>query len=444
MVTDASDFLPQMLRLRAQAASPLPRATLYLLFGLLIAACGWAALGRLDMVAVAQGRLVPQTFLKVVQPADSGIVTEILVKEGDIVHADQVLMRMDRHFADADGRALQSEIRLKEMQLRRIDAELRGGGMTRRSRDDVHLYAQIDAQYRARRQAHQDLIDAERAVLLRAQHDLKAALEIHEKLRQTVPIYGQQAEAWDKLARDGFAGKLLALDRQRVHMENAQDLRAQEHTVIGLRAAVSQSEKRLAQTSSGHFQQLHNERVEVEAQLQKIREEWQKQQHKVALLELKAPQAGIVKDLATHTARTVVAPGTILLTLVPHDEPLQAEVYVSNMDIGFVATGQPVKVKLASYPFQKYGMLDGTVRQLSADVIDNRDTGVARPGAPQDSLQYRALVSLQQQQLNHAAKTLALSPGMLVHAEIHTGRRSVLDYLLSPIQKVAHEAGRER
>jgi HlyD family secretion protein len=89
-------------------------------------------------------------------------------------------------------------------------------------------------------------------------------------------------------------------------------------------------------------------------------------------------------------------------------------------------------------------MLDGIVKQISADVIDNKDAGAARPGVPSDPLQYRALVLLQQQQLNHSAKTLALSTGMQVHAEIHTGRRSVLDYLLSPIQKIAHEAGRER
>jgi hemolysin D len=163
------------------------------------------------------------------------------------------------------------------------------------------------------------------------------------------------------------------------------------------------------------------------------------QRHRNSLLELKAPQAGVIKDLATHTPGTVVAPRTILLTLVPHDEPLIAEVWVSNADAGFVQAEQKVRVKLAAYPFQKYGMLDGVVRQVSADAQEKTDTAKSVPEAA-----YRALIHLDNDYLDSQGKRLRLVPGMLVNAEIHLGTRTVLEYLLSPIQKVAHEAGRER
>jgi hemolysin D len=438
------DFVPAILKVSEQPPSPLPRSVLYLLLGLVAAILLWSVFGKLDIVAVAQGKLVPQSFIKVVQPADSGIIKEILVKEGDRVAAGQALMRMDARLAEADRKVLSNEIRLKALQLRRIDAELKRMPMKRQAPDQPELYAQIEAQYHARRQAYQDALDGEKALLAKAQQDLKGAMEVEGKLKRTEPIYRAQAQAWDQLAKEGFAGKLLALDRQRVHVESEQDLRAQAYSVASLKASIAQSEKRIAQITSNYYQQLQNERVEAEALLHKLRQDWEKQQHRYALLELTAPQAGIVKDLATHTAGTVVAPGTILLTLVPQDEPLQAEVWISNVDVGFVQPGQPVKVKLAAFPFQKYGMVDGVIRQLGADATDSKDVSNAKPNAASEPLQYRALVTLATDHLEHSGQKLLLAPGMQVNAELNLGSRSVLEYLLSPVQKVAHEAGRER
>lgn len=130
------------------------------------------------------------------------------------------------------------------------------------------------------------------------------------------------------------------------------------------------SERRLSQIRSDYRQTLEAERVGTFAECQKLEQEWAKQSHRNSLLELKAPQAGIIKDLATHTPGTVVSPGTVLMTLVPNNEALQAEVWVKNSDAGFVYEGQKVKVKLSAYPFQKYGMVDGKVLHVSADATD--------------------------------------------------------------------------
>ncbi|MBI4195602.1 MAG: HlyD family type I secretion periplasmic adaptor subunit [Betaproteobacteria bacterium] len=441
---EAMQFAPAYLRVREQPPSPLPRAMLYLLLGVVAGTLAWAALGRIDVVAVAPGKLVPQSFVKVVQPAEGGIIREILVGEGDRVAAGQTLMRMDKKLADADRSALDNDIKLKALQLRRIDAELRNGALARRQDDAADLFAQVEAQLRSRRQAHRDSLEGEQAQLVKAQQELSVALEVENKLKKTLPIYREQAQAWDQLAREGFAGKLLALDRRRVLVESEQDLRAQAYTIGSLRAAIAQSEKRSAQISSNYRQQLQAERVETAAQLHRMRQEWDKQQHRYALLELAAPQTGIVKDLATHTPGTVVAPGTILLTLVPEDEPLHAEVWVSNVDVGFVRAGQPVKLKLAGYPFHRYGMVDGVVRQVSADATDAKDTQSAPPDARNNPLHYRASVTLSSDHLLHGDEKHAFAPGMQVNAEIHLGTRTILEYLLSPVQKTLHEAGRER
>lgn len=243
------DFAPAILKSQHQPPSPLPRFVLYTLLALVGVMLVWALVGRLDIVAVAQGKLVPQSFLKVVQPAEPGIVREILVKEGDEVALGQVLMRMDANLSEADGCALLNEVKLKRLQLRRIDAEFNAGWMTRKSDDPPALFAQVEAQHRARRQAYQDAIDAEHALLAKAQQDLKASQEIEAKLSRTAPIYREQEHAWEKLANEGFAGKLMVLDRQRNRIENEQDLRAQQHTIGSLKAAITQSEKRIAQIS---------------------------------------------------------------------------------------------------------------------------------------------------------------------------------------------------
>jgi HlyD family secretion protein len=235
----------------------------------------------------------------------------------------------------------------------------------------------------------------------------------------------------------------MALERSRGRIEAEQDLKAQARNIEGLKATIAQSDKRVAQIQSSYRQQLHNERAEAEGAYQKLQQEWLKQQHRQALLELKAPHAGVVKDLATHTPGTVVAPGTILLTLVPRDEPLLAEVWVANADAGFVQPEQKARIKFASYPFQRYGLVDGKVRLVSADA---QDKAVTPEGATRQlqELAYRALIELDDESLRFEAQRLKLVPGMLVTAEVHIGDRSVLEYLLSPIRKVAAEAARER
>ena len=208
------------------------------------------------------------------------------------------------------------------------------------------------------------------------------------------------------------------------------------------RAAIVQSQQRMAQITSNYRQQLQNERVQMQAELSKFQQELAKQQHKNALQELKAPHAGVVKDVATHTIGTVVAPGTILLSLVPMDEPLMAEVMVKNDDVGFVRQGQSVKLKLAAYPFQKYGMVEGKVTHIGADASDAPPNNGGQPALPPTS--YKAIVTLDRQQLDAQGQRFTLTPGMQVVAEIHQGERTVLEYLVSPIKGVFQEAARER
>lgn len=448
-LADPADFAPPLLRIQENPPPPLAGWMLRLLIALLAGVALWAALGKLDIVAVADGKLVPSSYLKIVQPSEQGIVKAILVKEGEAVKAGQVLIRMDAALSEADVKAIQSEHDNKRIALRRIDAQLSGKALTRLKDDPRELYAQVEAQYFANRRAYENTLAQERALLEKARHDLAGAQATKSKLEQVLPHYVAQEKAFEKLTQDGFAGRILYTDKQRERIEKEQDLRTQEFTIRSSQSLIEQSESRIAQISADYRRSLQTERVEVAAQFEKATQELAKLSHRHELLELRAPQAGIVKDLATHTAGTVAAPGTILMTLVPEGDKLVAEVWVSNQDVGFVHPGQVAKLKLAAFQFQKYGLLQGKVLQVNPDATEAPSpntrsdalTGRDRPTGP---LAFRAILELAAQDLVANGERYSLQPGMQVAGEIHLGTRTVLEYVLSPVQKAFHEAARER
>lgn len=444
---DALDFAPGLLSIQESPPAKLPRTVLYsvaLLFAILL---GWAIVAKLDIVASAEGRLIPETYVKIVQPAEAGIVQEILIREGQFVQAGQVLMRMDAKLTDADARSIRGEFELKRLVLRRIDGQMIGKPMLIEPGDPPVLFAEVAQQQAARHQAYIDALAQEQSMLSKTRYDLQAAGEVHQKLSEIVPIYRRSAAAFEKLGKEGFYSSLAVEEKQRDHIEKEQDLRAQKSTVASLKSSVIASEMKLAQIRSGYRSDLQNERVETQAQFRKLVEEREKIEHKSGLLILKAPQNGVIKDLATHTVGTVVSPGSVLMSLVPLDEPLQAEILIKNEDVAFVHEGQRVKIKLSSYPFQKYGMVEGAISHLGPDAVDPASAAQKGSGETADSLgglRYKALVHLEIQHLETDGRRLRLAPGMQVVVEIQQGRRTIMEYLLSPVQKAWQEAARER
>lgn len=449
---EALDFVPGLLSIQESPPARLPRVVMYLVATLCVILMLWAVFGKLDIVASAEGRLVPQTYVKIVQPADGGIVQEILVKEGEHVAAGQVLMRMDTKDAKADESTLQMQLTLRSLQLRRIDAELNNLPLEKKAGDPEDLYQQVDAQYREHRRGYMDGLGEAQQSHTKTQRDYDSGNEVLAKLREVTPILKQQADAYVDMGKEGYVPQVQVRDKQREHLEKSRDLKAQESTLASLAAAVAASGKQVEQITSKYRSDLRNERMEAEGQYRKFQQDWIKQEHKTGLLELKALQAGIAKDLATHTVGTVVSPGTVLLSLVPDNEPLIAEVMVRNDDVGFIYPQQKVKLKLATYPFQQYGMLDGQVMTIGADASDGgaqsppaKDASTKNyPNNPPSAQIYKALVSLDTQQLIAHGKQYKLVPGMQVVAEVNEGQRTVMEYLLSPLQKTVRESGRER
>lgn len=444
---EALDFAPGLLAIQESPPARLPRAVMYtvsILFFLLLV---WAIFGKLNINASAEGKLMPESYSKIVQPADAGIVQEILVKEGERVTAGQVLMRMDPKVAEADTRTIGNDLTLRSLQLRRIDAELAAQPLARKAGDPDDLFRKVEAQYRDHRQSYLDSLEQARQALSKSRSEYDSAVAVLAKLKEITPLLKQEATAYEGLGKEGYAPQMTVAEKRRDYLEKEHDLHAQESTVASLAAAVNQAQKQFDQVTSKYRSDLQNERMEAEGQYRKLGQDWARQEHKNGLLELKAPYDGVVKDLATHTAGTVVTPGTVLLSIVPDNEPLVAEVMVRNDDVGFVYPGQKVHVKLIPYSFEEYGMLEGEISRIDAD---SNDQSQSSQGQSRDNKQqaqpslYKAIIVLKKQTLVAEGKQFKLAPGMQVVAEIDQGSRTVMQYLLSPVTKTLTESGHER
>lgn len=441
--------------IQAEPPSQLGRIVLWSVAILTAVMILWAAIGQLDIIASAEGKLVPDTLLKVVQPAEPGVVQALLVKEGDAVHAGQVLARLNPTIASAERVGIAAELASQRMQVRRIEAELADLPLASRPGDDALLYAQVLNQYRAHKAALSGALEHEQALLEKASNERKSAAAVLAKLETTLPTYMRASDAYLKLEKEGFLGGIVSAEKQREAVEKSNDLEAQRATVAASNASIAAQQKRIAQMQSSNQAELQRELAELRARIAQLEPSLNRSTYREGLMELRAPQDGVIKDLATTTIGAVVQPGTVILTLVPNNERLYAEVSVKNEDMGFVRIGQRAKIKLATYPFQKYGMLTGEVVLVSEDATDIaaaqqaarplRNRGDSDTGGVPTGSTYKARVRLDNQTLRDPhGNPLKLSAGLQVVAEINQGTRTVLDYLLSPVQKTLAEAGRER
>lgn len=200
---EALDFMPSLLAIQESPPSRMPRAMMYSVTLLLVLLVLWASIGHLDIVASAEGKLVPQSYVKLVQPADAGIVKEILVHEGEGVTAGQVLLRMDAQDAQADTARLRTDLALRSLQLRRIDAELTGTRLIRQPDDPPDLFRQIQTQYTERHQTYLDSLGQVEEQLHKARRDYESGQAILEKLERTNPLLKAQSDAYAGLGGKG-------------------------------------------------------------------------------------------------------------------------------------------------------------------------------------------------------------------------------------------------
>ncbi|MBN8779578.1 MULTISPECIES: HlyD family type I secretion periplasmic adaptor subunit [unclassified Thiobacillus] len=435
-----AQFLPAALALRDTPVHPAPRIALWLIMGFALIALLWAVFGRIDVVATAIGKIIPNDRTKVIQPMETAVVKAIHVRDGQEVEAGQVLIDLDATTAAADTERLSNEARdsrLEALRAQALLAALANGTPPRlkplAGADAEHLLAeqsQATGQYQEY-QARQLQLQAE---LNRRRAELETTQDQVVKLEQTAPIARQRAMDYQKLVKENFVSQHGYLEREQARIEQEQDLAASRSKVAETRAALMEAQRQQATLAAETRRQLLDQLNLASQKAASLEQELIKAEQRSRLMRLAAPVAGTVQQLAVTTIGGVVTPAQPLMVVVPKDNVLEVEAMLPNKDIGFVNPGQDAEVKVETFPFTKYGTLHGTVTQVSSDAIQDEKLGLI----------YSTRVKLARDTLQVENKTVRLTPGMAVTVEVKTGTRRVIEYFLSPLLQTTSESLRER
>ena len=432
-------FLPALLEIQESPPNPIARYLLATILAFVVIAVVWSCIGKVDVVSLAEGQIIPSARVKQVQPLMRGVVKEIHVQEGQHVNAGDVLVVLDRtstgaglNSATDEQQRLEEKLAREHTLLTMLDASVPAQSSSLQPLSvQKQQYEQFSAQYAAL-QSQRDNRMAERDVN-------KAVIK---KLEATLPIATQRAANTKALTDKKLAmeNDYLALEEMRLSQEN--DLLAAKARDVQLAAAVKESEQQIAALLAQTKVQTLAAIADSERQLNALQESFAKAQDMDAKQVLYAPVNGEVKDLAINTVGGVVLEAQQLMLIVPEEEKLEVEAWLPNRDIGFVQEGAAAQIKVHTFPFSKYGTIPATVTRISNDVAatDKQKNNSEKNGAAL----YRMSLLLEKNTLQVDGRTVKLVSGMQVTAEIITHQRRLIEYFFSPLKKRFQESVRER
>nr|WP_297383911.1 HlyD family type I secretion periplasmic adaptor subunit [uncultured Roseateles sp.] len=441
-MADERAFLPAALELQETPPHPAPRRAAIAICALFLIALTWAMLGQIDIVAVAQGRIIVSDRSKTIQPLETSVVREVFVKDGDKVKAGQLLIALDSTMTEADSHRVEKErvAALSEvLRARALLQSLTGGGMPLLTTEAVKTMPREDADS-ARFQLQSEWADISaklaklQAELERREAEIATAKQLVEKLQSTVPMAQQRERDYKALSDQGFVAGHAGQDRTRERVEQEKDLAMALARQREAQAALAESRGSAASYRAETLRTLREREAQSDLKLKQLAEEGAKANKRNQLTKLTAPVDGTVQQLAVHTAGGVVTEAQVLLVLVPDEAEVTAEVVLENKDIGFVRAGQEAEIKLETFPYTRYGTVPATVKSVTADAVNDEKRGAIFP----------VTLVLGKGAIDVDGKPVRLTPGMNVTAEVKTGRRRVIEYLFNPVQEHVQESLRER
>jgi hemolysin D len=454
-------FLPAALEIVETPPSPIGRAIGATIIAVFVLALAWACLGTVDIVATAQGKIIPSGRTKVIQPFEIGVVRAIHVRDGDAVKAGQVLIELNPTINAAEREHLQSDLFAAQLDVARLRAALAD------SRDPLADFqppegaspslVATERQYLATQTAeHRAKIAALDRQMAQKEAERATSAATIAKIEAIIPLLQEQVDVRKTLFQHETGSKLIYLQTLQQLVEQQQELAVQKSKLNEAQAAVAAIRETRTQSEAEYRRTLLDDLDKVEPKAAGLAQDVIKAEERTKLQVLTAPVDGIVQQLAVHTVGGVVTPAQPLLMVVPVDSHLEIEAMVANRDVGFVEPGQEAEIKVATFNFTRYGLLHGKVLSVSPDTVEKDDPQDQTKGKSQQGTEsskvpsdeqgpvYAARISLDRTQMQIEGKSVNLTPGMAVTAEIKTGDRRIISYLLSPLRKYQADSLRER
>ena len=457
-----TDFLPAALEIIERPASPAGRALAGTLAALTAIAIIWACLGQVDIIATAPGKIMAVGNSKTIQPLETGVVAAIRVDDGDHVQTGQILIELDQTAATADRDKYALDLMKTRLEIARLTGLRRFIAGASPALVDPPQDApadEIDAARAAVRaqaveqQAKLAGLDQQIQAKMAEQAETEAGIA---KLQASLPLTADLAELRRQLKEMQFGNKLAWLEAQQKLVEQQHDLPGMIQHRDQNAASIEALKRQREQTQAEFEKTVLTDLAGARQKAAEFEKEEDKAAQRLALLTLKAPISGTVQQLAAHTVGGVVTPAQALMVVVPDDASLVVEARIPNKDVGFIHAGQEAQIKIETFNFTRYGLIQGKVLDVSRDAVTDKQDQAKSHGNGQDngdgtnpdeqssSAGYVAHVALERTSMLTEGGPVELGPGMSVTSEIKTGRRRVISYLLSPIARFRQESMRER
>lgn len=426
---DAIDFLSPAEAIAERPPSRLARSTIHLMLGALAAGALWASLAQVEEIVYAHGKISSVERTVVIQPLETSIIREIHVREGQKISKGQPLITLDPTFSGADLAEGESRMRMLQSQKRRIEAEMADQPFDALGPDDANQLRLFED----RKRSHDARLRAYEAQMAKAQAELETTRRSADLLAQRMKtmreVEGMEAELYQK--QIGSRLRYLGSQDQRLSVEH--DYTESRNHIQELSHSIASAEAERDAFLQDWRQKLTEELVQVNRDLDTARETTEKAHLRHALSVITSPTDGVVLEVAKRSISSVVREAEQLVTIVPSDVPLEVEARIDSADVGQVKLGAPARVKVDTFPYQKFGTLPATVRVISMDSFAHDANTAQKSDQNSGGAYFVTHMELGPGQLGSPANPATLVPGMSVTAEIIIGHRSVMSYLLRPL-----------
>lgn len=455
-------FYPDALEVLEEPPSPIGRAIALVICIFFIFAIAWASFGHVDIIATAQGKIIPSGRTKVVQPLETGVVKAIHVQDGQTVKAGDVLIEIDTTISESERDRLQKELIAVQLDAARLQVALEIGEnpvadfMPPEGATEQQVAIQKSQLINQVQEIRSKLTALDRQIAQNEGNRAAVGATIN-KLSQSIPLLQEKSKVRKYLSDKGYGSKLDTLTTKQDLIEHEQELEVQRGRLVEAAAGVASLQEQRQQAEAEYKHKNLDELSQAQQKISSLQEQLVQANQKYRLQTLTAPVDGTVQQLAVHTEGGVVTPAQALLMIVPAGSHLEIEAMVSNRDIGFVHEEQEAEIKIDTFNFTKYGFIHGKVLSVSHDAITREKpqsaigTDARQIGAQNESsepsgqeLVYAARVSMDKSQMLVDDRMVNLSPGMAVTVEIKTGSRRVIEFILSPLFKHKQQALHER
>lgn len=431
------EFQADSVELEKQPVPTGVRLTYYFLLGLVVAAVVWSILAKMDMIVTARGKLISTGKQVVIQPLVNSIIKKFHVEVGQVVKQGQPLVSLDPTFAMADEAQVQTRLGSLTVQLKRMEAELAGKPFLVTSDMDPSEAALQSNLYRGRQNEYHAKLESYDSRLAQAKGEYESFKKRLESLREQLQSADEVLKMRQKVFSQGADSRLSVLDAQARFSSTQAEAEGISNDMKVRQQQIAQSQAEREAFISNWRNDIANNLATARKERDTLVEQNAKAVRYRELAELTSPFDAVVLELGNYSIGSVVKEGEAIMTLVPLNFPLEAEVSIETKDIGYVRIKDPVRIKLDAFPFQRHGTMEGDLRVVSEDAYATGTSGDSKVPT------YQARVELTNTTLHDVSKDVRFLPGMTVTAEIVVGERRVITYLAYPIIQGLDESLRE-